>query len=90
MFEELLRIFDGSAPSGGAEKPTDPAFAFAVLLIETARTDDRVTDRERSIIQRVLARRFGFSPDQVTRLVQGSDRGSGESDGLVPFHPRDR
>ena len=85
MFEELLRIFDGSAPSGGAEKPTDPAFAFAVLLIETARTDDRVTDRERSIIQRVLARRFGFSPDQVTRLVQVATEGAARATDLFHF-----
>ncbi len=85
MFEELLRIFDGSAASGRTGKGTDPAFAFAVLLIETAGTDDRVTDRERGIIRRVLTRRFDFSPDQVTRLVHVATEGAASATDLFHF-----
>jgi uncharacterized tellurite resistance protein B-like protein len=85
MFEKLLRVFDGSVGCEKAGEQTDPAFAFAVLLIETARTDDRVTDRERRIIRRVLARRFGFSPDQVTRLVQAATKGAARATDLFHF-----
>jgi uncharacterized tellurite resistance protein B-like protein len=84
MFDDLLRVFQGSADSKGAEKRTDPAFALAVLLIEIARTDDRITDRERSIIGSVLAHRFDFSPDQVTRLVQVATEGAARATDL--FH----
>jgi uncharacterized tellurite resistance protein B-like protein len=85
MFDELLRVFQGSAESIGAEKRTDPAFALAVLLIETARTDDHVTERERSVIRRVLAHRFGFGPDQVTRLAQTGTEGAARATDLFHF-----
>src|SRR5437764_4389299 len=85
MFEELLRVFHGAAGTEEAEKPADPVFAFAVLLTETARTDDRISDRERSIIKRVLVQRFGFSADQVGRLVRAASEGAAQATDLFRF-----
>src|SRR5262249_44972064 len=51
MFDALLSLLTGSG-SHRAYQPNDPAFALAALLIETARSDDRVEPREQRIIER--------------------------------------
>ena len=79
MFDTLLRILTGSDDAHSAEysaKANDPAFALAVLLLETARSDDRVADSERRIIERVLARRFGLQPFETARLVDAARQGA--------------
>jgi uncharacterized tellurite resistance protein B-like protein len=68
MFDALLRILAGSAIEALPERD-DPAFALAVLLIETARSDDHVEDRERRIIERTLTQRFALKPWEAVRLV---------------------
>ena len=54
----------------------DATFALAVLLIEVARSDDRVEVREQGIIERVLARRFGLDRSEVTRLMKAAEEGA--------------
>jgi uncharacterized tellurite resistance protein B-like protein len=84
MFDALLRLLTGAGAGGGGEAD-DPAFALAVLLIETARSDDRVEMRERRIIERALARRFGLSPWQVTELVGAAEKGALQATDLFRF-----
>ena len=60
MFDALLRILTGSDDTPPAES-SDPALALAALLLETARSDDCVAERERRIIERTLTRRFSSS-----------------------------
>jgi uncharacterized tellurite resistance protein B-like protein len=85
MFDALLRILSGSGDPGASNERNDPAFALAVLLIETARSDDRVEDRERGVIERALARRFGLNPGEISRLVAAAKEGAVQSTDLFNF-----
>ena len=79
MFDALLRVLTGSDDAHSAEysaKANDPAFALAVLLLETARSDDCVADSERRIIERTLARRFDLRPFETARLVDAARQGA--------------
>jgi uncharacterized tellurite resistance protein B-like protein len=83
LFDALLRLLNGL--DDGGDQRHDPAYALAVLLIETARSDDRVESREKSIIGRVLARRFGLSPDEVAALVSAAEQGARQAVDLYHF-----
>lgn len=76
MFDALLRILSGSEPAHLRAERNDPAFALAVLLLETAHSDDRVTEREQRIIERALARRFQLQPFETARLIQAAGQGA--------------
>ena len=85
MFDGLLRFLTGvddSRQSGGHD---DASFALAVLLIEVARSDDRVELRERGIIERALARRFGLDPSEVRRLMKAAEEGAIKATDLHHF-----
>ena len=85
MFDALLRILTGSDDHARIVERNDPAFALAVLLIETARSDDRVTEREQRIIEQALARRFGLQPFETAHLVQAARQGAGQATDLYHF-----
>jgi uncharacterized tellurite resistance protein B-like protein len=85
MFDALLRALTGVDAARAAGERNDPAFALAVLLIETARSDDRVEDREQGIIERALARRFGLSPSEVAQLLRAAQKGALHSTDLFHF-----
>ena len=63
----------------------DATFALAVLLIEVARSDDRVEVREQGIIEQALARRFGLHRNEVTRLVKAAEEGAIKATDLHHF-----
>ena len=84
MFEALLRMLSGEAGDQFAER-SDPAFALAALLIETARSDDRVEAHEERLIERMLMRRFGLSPWQVAELVKIAEQSAAEAADLYHF-----
>jgi len=76
MFDGLLRFLtdvDDGRQSGDED---DATFALAVLLIEVARSDDRVEVRERGIIERALARRFGLDGSEVRHLMKAAEEGA--------------
>jgi uncharacterized tellurite resistance protein B-like protein len=75
MLDALLRLFGGFDQAHAIDERHDPLFALAALLIETARSDDHAERRKRRIIERVLARRFGLTPDEIDRLVPAAERG---------------
>jgi uncharacterized tellurite resistance protein B-like protein len=85
MFDALLRILTGSDAGHVPDERHDPAFALAALLIETAHSDDRVTEREQRIIERVLARRFPLQPFETARLVQAAGAGRVRATDLYNF-----
>lgn len=85
MFQALLRILTGVDDGQPIEERNDPAFALAVLLIEVARMDDRVESRERGIIERVLARRFGLQRDEAARLIRAAEHGAIRATDLYAF-----
>jgi uncharacterized tellurite resistance protein B-like protein len=76
MFDGLLRFLTGGDDGRRSGEQDDATFALAVLLIEVARSDDRVEVRERVIIERALARRFGLERDEVTRLMKAAEEGA--------------
>jgi uncharacterized tellurite resistance protein B-like protein len=83
LLEALLRLLSGI--DDGGDQRDDPAYALAVLLIETARSDDRVETREKRIIGQVLARRFGLAPEAVTELVRAAEQGARQAVDLYHF-----
>ncbi|SRR6266436_5199915 len=76
MFDGLLRFLTGGDDGRRSGEQDDATFALAVLLIEVARSDDRVEVRERGIIERALARRFGLERSEVTRLMKAAEEGA--------------
>src|SRR3954454_15042755 len=84
MFDTLLRILTGPADAPPAADH-DPALALAVLLLETARSDDCVADSERRIIERVLPGHFDLRPFEAARLVKAARQGATRATDLYHF-----
>jgi uncharacterized tellurite resistance protein B-like protein len=85
MFDRLFRFLTGiddGRQSGGQDAA---AFALAILLIEVARSDDRMEASEQSIIERALARRFGLDRSEVMRLVNAAKEGAIKATDLHHF-----
>src|SRR5437773_827360 len=76
MFDVLLRFLRGVDDSPRSGEQDNAAFALAVLLIEVARSDDRVAVREQGIIERTLARRFGLERSEVGHLMRAAQEGA--------------
>src|SRR4029077_15156108 len=85
MFDGLLRFLTGVGDSRQSGGEDDATFALAVLLIEVARSDDRVEVREQGIIERVLARRFGLERSEITRLMNAVEEGAIKATDLHHF-----
>jgi uncharacterized tellurite resistance protein B-like protein len=85
MFDSLLRFLTGLDGDSADGERDDPAFALAALLIETARSDDHVAAREQGLIQRLLARRFGLTTEEVVELVAAAERGTVQATDLFRF-----
>jgi len=85
MFDGLLRFLTTVDDSRQSGEQDDATFALAVLLIEVARSDDRVEVREQGIIERVLARRFGLDRSEVTRLMKAAEEGAIKATDLHHF-----
>src|SRR5437660_7654777 len=76
MFDGLLRFLTGVGDEGQSGEPDNATFALAALLIEVARSDDRVEVRERGIIERALAQRFGLDGSEVRHLMKAAEEGA--------------
>jgi uncharacterized tellurite resistance protein B-like protein len=85
MFDRLLRFLTGVDDGRRSGDEDEGAFALAALLIEVARSDDRVELRERGIIERVLARRFGLERSEVAHLMRAAEEGAVEATDLHRF-----
>jgi len=85
MFDGLLRFLTGVDDGRQFGDEDNASFALAVLLIEVARSDDRIEVRERRIIERGLARRFGLDPSEVTRLKTAAEEGAIKATDLHHF-----
>lgn len=85
MFDALHRLLTGLDLAPHAAEQNDPALALAALLIEVARSDDRVEAREEGMIERVLMRRFGLRRDEVIRLIEAAEEGAMRATDLFHF-----
>jgi uncharacterized tellurite resistance protein B-like protein len=76
MFDRL-RVWLEEAAGEHAENRDALQTAVAALLVETARVDDRYDARERDVIDRLLAQRFGLQPGAAHELQEeGAQRAS--------------
>src|SRR5437773_8606181 len=85
MFDHLVRFLTGADGGLQSGQQNDAAFALAVLLIEVARSDDRVEAREQSLIALALARRFGLDRSEVASLVAAAKEGAIKATDLHHF-----
>ena len=85
MFEGLLRLLLGPEDAHQICERNNPAFALAVLLIEIARSDERVEDREQGIIQRSVALRFGLERSEVICLIKTAEERAIQATDLFHF-----
>ena len=85
MFQALHRFLTGLEPGEKAINQEEPAFALAVLLIEVARSDDRVDARENNAIARVLAKRFSLERHEVSRLIEAAEQSAVKATDLFRF-----
>ena len=85
MLDGLLHILLGHEDAHRTGERNNPAFALAVLLIEIARSDDRVEDREQGIIQRTLTLRFGLERSEVIHLIKTAEERAIQATDLFHF-----
>jgi uncharacterized tellurite resistance protein B-like protein len=88
MLDRLLDVLTGreTPAAGAASRELD--LAVAALLVEAARMDDVFGADERSAIERLLAKRFGLSHDDVTSLVEEAQRKVESSAQYFPYTSR--
>src|SRR5215472_9613843 len=85
MFDQLFRFLTDANDGLQSSQPNDAAFALAVLLIEVARSDDRVEAREQNLIEQALVRRFGLDPSEVAGLMLAAKEGAIKATDLHHF-----
>jgi uncharacterized tellurite resistance protein B-like protein len=84
MFDRLKAWLeeDRGALAGGRD---ELQMAVAALLIEAARIDHGLEEKERDVIARLLARRFGLSPADAKLLEAAAERSADKSAQLFGF-----
>jgi uncharacterized tellurite resistance protein B-like protein len=84
MFERLLAALTGE--EGHGQNPVEAGrVAIAAILVEAARSDDTYLEPERATIDRVLAGRFGLSPDEAAALRLRGEEAQAQAVDLVRF-----
>ena len=73
MFDRLRAWLEdtGQAQTGGRD---ELQLAVAALLIEAARVDDALGDAERTVIARLLERRFGLGAVEAQMLEDAAEQ----------------
>lgn len=71
---KLKRLLTPAHPGKGAGRLPDVQLAVAALLVEAARMDEVVTPAERTVIERLLAARFGLAAAEIEELLGEAER----------------
>lgn len=85
MFNRIFDLLSGSPEYAFRGRPDQLQLAIAALLVQAAVMDDFFAPAERSAIERLLAARFGLSPDSVKALIEKAEKASQESNQLYSF-----
>jgi uncharacterized tellurite resistance protein B-like protein len=86
MFERLRAWLEEEGEGGLSDGGRDELqMAVAALLIETARVDHALSDRERGLIGGLLERRFNISRDDARALEAAAERRAERSAQLFGF-----
>ena len=80
MLNQLIRFLN--APPTPQRRP-DLRLSVAVLLLEAARQDDTFDSSERAMIENLLIRRFGLTPQECAQLLSAGEARSNE---MVQLH----
>jgi uncharacterized tellurite resistance protein B-like protein len=77
MFNDLMRFFQSVKPHRKAPVPPprvpNPRLAVAVLMVEAALQDERFCERERTMIESLLMRRFCLSAQEYAQLIAAAE-----------------
>lgn len=68
MFERILSLFKGTAPTRTALPPADVQHALGALLVRAAKADHAYLFEEVEQIDDVLAARYGLNPVEAAKL----------------------
>lgn len=83
MFTDLIKKLTGVEPA--SITPLDARLALAALLIRVAKADGTYTAEEAQRIDRILAKRHGLGPFEVTRLREEAEALEAEAPDTVRF-----
>lgn len=83
MLDTLFNRFRNQTPSEG-DTPSLPK-AVAALLVEAARADEDYTDEERTLIDRMLASKFGLSPGEAAAVRVEAEGAQAAANDLYSF-----
>lgn len=83
MIDRLRQLFGSRADT--KSRFTQRQRAAAALLAEAARADGAIKPRERSTIERALARRFALGPWDAARLAQEGEAAAADSTQIFEF-----
>ena len=81
----LLKKYTAAPEDSGAGREEALRMAVAVLLMETARSEDGVSDEERQAIQRIIETQHSISPDQAREIADEAERDAEQAHSLHPF-----
>ena len=85
MFADLLKRLTEPEPSSDALTEDDARLALAALLVRVARTDGDYSAEEAAQIDRILARRYGLGPFEVSSLRGEAERLEAQAPDTVRF-----
>lgn len=88
MLDRLLNVLTGREVPPLHASQDGLELAVAALLIEAARMDSTFADAERTMIERLLAKRFNLSHEDVQALVAEAHRKVEYSAQYFPFTSR--
>jgi uncharacterized tellurite resistance protein B-like protein len=84
MLDHLFDFLSGAEPD--PSKALDQTMvAAAAVLVEAARMDNHFDERERTILLRILAERFGLGPWDTEKLLAAAERANRETNQLFRF-----
>ena len=81
----LLKKYRCAPEDSGAGREQALRMAVAVLLMETARSEDGISDEERQVIQGIIEKQHCISPDQAREITDAAERGAEQAHSLHPF-----
>lgn len=85
MFDKLLSTLLGQADASAEDKSHAADVALAALLVEAARADGVYIDAERTMIDAILAERFGLDAAGAEALRREAERAADGAADLVQF-----
>lgn len=84
MIESIIGWLTGAPFDGGTAAQNELELALAALLVEAAHGDHRFDEKERTVVARLLERRFRLSPADARALLAAGEQEASRSAEL--FH----